>query len=134
MPKVRDALKLLVDHGWAVKRVRASHRQFGHLSRPGTVTVAGKRSADLAPGTWQAILRQAGLDEEVAVKYTVVHERTDRNYSAYVPDLPGCVAAAKTKAETRRLIREAIEMHIEAMREAGEPIPEPGNATELVEV
>jgi predicted RNase H-like HicB family nuclease len=68
------------------------------------------------------------------VKYTVVYERTARNFSAYVPDLPGCVAAAKTKEETRRLIREAIEMHIEAMREDGEPIPEPGNATEVIEV
>ncbi len=68
------------------------------------------------------------------MKYTVVYERTARNFSAYVPDLPGCVAAAKTKEETRRLIREAIEMHIEAMREDGEPIPEPGNATEVIEV
>lgn len=68
------------------------------------------------------------------MKYTVVYERTPRNYSAYVPDLPGCVAAAKTKAETRRLIREAIRMHIESMREAGERIPEPGEMTELVEV
>ncbi|MDP9272480.1 MAG: type II toxin-antitoxin system HicB family antitoxin [Chloroflexota bacterium] len=68
------------------------------------------------------------------MKYTVVYERTPRNYSAYVPDLPGCVAAAKTKEETRRLIREAIEMHIEAMREDGEPIPDPGNATEVIEV
>lgn len=68
------------------------------------------------------------------MKYTVVYERTSRNYSAYVPDLPGCVAAAKTKAETRRLIHDAIKMHIEAMREAGEPIPQPGTSTELVEV
>jgi predicted RNase H-like HicB family nuclease len=68
------------------------------------------------------------------VKYTVVYERTARNYSAYVPDLPGCVAAAKTKTETRRLIQEAIKLHIEAMREAGEPIPEPGTSTELIEV
>jgi predicted RNase H-like HicB family nuclease len=68
------------------------------------------------------------------VKYTVVYERTSRNYSAYVPDLPGCVAAAKTKAETRRLIREAIKMHMEAMRDAGEPIPQPGTSTELIEV
>ena len=68
------------------------------------------------------------------MKYTVVYERTSRNYSAYVPDLPGCVAAAKTKAETRRLIRDAIKMHIEAMREAGEPIPQPGTSTELIEV
>ena len=68
------------------------------------------------------------------MKYTVVYERSPRNYSAYVPDLPGCVAAAKTKAETRKLIREAIRMHIEAMRDDGESIPQPGNSTELIEV
>lgn len=68
------------------------------------------------------------------MKYTVVYERTPRNYSAYVPDLPGCAAAAKTKAETRRLIREAIKMHLEAMRETGEPVPQPGTSTELIEV
>jgi len=68
------------------------------------------------------------------MRYTVVYEKSPRNYSAYVPDLPGCGAAAKTKAETRKLIREAIQMHIEAMREAGERIPEPGSTVELVEV
>ncbi len=57
------------------------------------------------------------------MKYTVVYERGPRSWGAYVPDLPGCVAAAKTKAETRQLIREAIRMHIEAMREAGESVP-----------
>ena len=64
MPKVRDALKLLAEHGWTLKRVRGSHRQFGHPSHLGTVTVAGKPSADLAPGTWQSILPQAGLDDQ----------------------------------------------------------------------
>jgi predicted RNase H-like HicB family nuclease len=68
------------------------------------------------------------------VKYTVVYERGPRSWGAYVPDLPGCVAAGKTRAEVRRLIQEAIEMHIELMRERGEPIPEPGNSTEVVEV
>lgn len=68
------------------------------------------------------------------MRYTVVYEKSLRNYSAYVPDLPGCVAAAKTKAETRRLIREAIQMHIEAIRDAGGRVPEPGGAVELVEV
>jgi predicted RNase H-like HicB family nuclease len=68
------------------------------------------------------------------VKYPVVFERAPRNWSAYVPDLPGCIAAATTKAETRKLIREAIEFHLEGMREAGEPIPEPGTYVELVEV
>ena len=68
------------------------------------------------------------------LKYAVVYERTAHNYSAYVPDLPGCVSAAGTMAETRRLIRDAIKMHIEAMREAGEHVPQPGTSTELIEV
>ncbi len=68
------------------------------------------------------------------MKYPVVFERAPRNWSAYVPDLPGCIAAGKTKAETRKLTREAIEFHLEGMREAGEAIPEPGTYVELVEV
>ncbi len=68
------------------------------------------------------------------MKYAVVYERAPRNWGAYVPDLPGCVAVAKTRAEVKRLIREAIQMHIEAMREAGEPVPEPQSTAELVEV
>jgi predicted RNase H-like HicB family nuclease len=68
------------------------------------------------------------------LKYAVVYEREKQSWGAYVPDLPGCVAVGETRAEVRRLIREAIRMHIEAMREAGEPIPEPGTSTELIEV
>jgi len=68
------------------------------------------------------------------VKWFVVFEKAPRNWSAYVPDLPGCVAAAKTRDETRKLIREAIEFHLEGMRESGERIPEPGTSVELVEV
>lgn len=68
------------------------------------------------------------------MKYTVVYERGPRSWGAYVPDLPGCVAVGKTRIEVKRLIREAIRLHIEAMREDGEPIPEPGNTTELIEV
>jgi len=58
-------------------------------------------------------------------EYTVIYEWTGRNYSAYVPDLPGCVAAGDTLEETEQLIREAIQLYIEALREEGEPIPEP---------
>lgn len=57
--------------------------------------------------------------------HTVILERGPKNWSAYVPDLPGCVAAAKTRAETERLIREAIEFHIEGLRADGDPVPEP---------
>ncbi len=57
--------------------------------------------------------------------YTVIYERGERNWSAYVPDLPGCIATAKTQKQLERRIREAIEFHIESMRLNGEPVPEP---------
>jgi predicted RNase H-like HicB family nuclease len=57
--------------------------------------------------------------------YTVIYEPGRRNWSAYVPDLPGCIATAKTRKQLERVIREAIEFHIEGLRLHGEPIPEP---------
>ena len=68
------------------------------------------------------------------MKYLVVYEETPRNWSAYVPDLPGCIATGKTRAEVKRHIRQAIRFHLDGIREDGEPIPEPGNTTELIEV
>ena len=67
-------------------------------------------------------------------KYTVFIEPTGTGYSAYVPDLPGCVAAAATLEATRRLIKEAIEFHIEGMRLNGEGVPEPTRYVEEIEV
>ena len=66
--------------------------------------------------------------------YTVVIERGPTSFGAYVPDLPGCVAVAETRAEVVALIREAVESHLETMREEGMPIPEPLSTAELVEV
>lgn len=68
------------------------------------------------------------------MKYIVVYERGPNNWSAYVPDLPGCVAAADTRDEVRQLITEAMEFHIEGMREDNEPVPEPGWWAEEMEV
>lgn len=68
------------------------------------------------------------------MKYTVVYEKAPRNWSAYVPDLPGCIATGRTRAEVERNMREAIEAHLELMRESGEPIPEPESYSRLVEV
>jgi predicted RNA binding protein YcfA (HicA-like mRNA interferase family) len=59
--KIRDVVKTLENDGWAVVRQRGSHRQFKHASKPGLVTVAGKPSDDVAPGTLNSILKQAGL-------------------------------------------------------------------------
>jgi predicted RNase H-like HicB family nuclease len=59
------------------------------------------------------------------MKYPVIIERGSENYSAYVPDLPGCVSTGATPEETQRNIREAIELHVAGMREGGEQLPEP---------
>jgi predicted RNase H-like HicB family nuclease len=68
------------------------------------------------------------------MRYAVVVEKAENNFSAYVPDLPGCVAAAESREEVLELIREAIDFHVEGMRDAGEAIPEPTAIAEYVEV
>lgn len=68
------------------------------------------------------------------MKYVVLFEHSETNWSAYVPDLPGCIAAGKTKTETEKLIREAIEFHIEGMRLDGEPVPPPTTEVEFVSI
>lgn len=68
------------------------------------------------------------------MRYSVIFERTDTGYSAYVPDLPGCIAAGDTIDETAQLMREAIEMHLEAMAEDGQPIPRPTTITREIEI
>ena len=68
------------------------------------------------------------------MKYAVVIEKAGSNYSAYVPDLPGCVATGATVSEVERLIRSAIEFHLEGMREDGRPIPKPTSSVEYIEI
>ena len=68
-------------------------------------------------------------------KYAVVIERVpDSNYCAYVPDLPGCVSTGDTREEVERNIREAIEFHLEGIREDGDAVPEPGSNNFYAEV
>jgi predicted RNase H-like HicB family nuclease len=67
-------------------------------------------------------------------RYLVVFEKANSNWSAFVPDLPGCVAAADTKEETAQLIREAIEFHIEGMVMGGLSVPEPSAVAEEISV
>ena len=68
------------------------------------------------------------------MRFAIVIERSENGFAAYVPDLPGCVAAADTEEEARMLIRGAIEFHVEGMRESGELLPEPTTRVEYVEV
>ncbi|MGO9468710.1 MAG: type II toxin-antitoxin system HicB family antitoxin [Isosphaeraceae bacterium] len=67
-------------------------------------------------------------------RYAIVIEKAESNYAAYVPDLPGCIATGATVEETERLLREAIELHVEGMREDRLPVPEPSSHVEYLDV
>jgi predicted RNase H-like HicB family nuclease len=68
------------------------------------------------------------------MRYAIVIENAGPNFSAYVPDLPGCVATGASVEEVEREIREAIELHLEGMREDGNPIPPPSSSVQYVEI
>ena len=68
------------------------------------------------------------------MKYTVIYEKSATGYGAYVPDLPGCVATGKTKAQVKKLIREAIELHMESLEQHGDPVPEPTTVADSITV
>lgn len=67
------------------------------------------------------------------MRYAMIIEQGDRNYSAYLPDLPGCIATGRTLEELKQRMSEAIELHLRGMREDGLPIPEPTSLADYVE-
>lgn len=97
-------------------------------------TIEGKLSADVPPGTEQH--HEARWLPEVGrpVKYMIVIEKTPRSYGAYVPDVPGCVAAAETRSGVIQLMREALAVHLEGPREDGASIPLPQASAVEVEL
>ena len=68
------------------------------------------------------------------MKYLIIIEHGEKNYSAYVPDLPGCIAAGKTRVETMDLIKEAMIEHIQLIKQSGEKIPLPHTESALLEI
>ena len=68
------------------------------------------------------------------MKYAVVIEKGEEGFGAYVPDLPGCIASAKSKEEVMELIRDAIEFHLEGLKEDGAPVPQPKSSVEIIDV
>ena len=68
------------------------------------------------------------------MQYLVVVEQGPTSFGAYVPDLPGCVAAGETREEALELIREAIEFHIEGLRQEGQPVPAPSSTSAVIDV
>jgi predicted RNase H-like HicB family nuclease len=70
----------------------------------------------------------------MAKRYAIVVEQADSNFAAYVPDLPGCVATGATVEETERRLAEAIDVHIQGMRDDGLDVPEPSSVVDYVDV
>lgn len=68
------------------------------------------------------------------MKYTVIVEKGPTSWGAYIPDLPGCIAAGGSREEVLQLIREAVGFHVEGLREQGESVPEARSSSELVEI
>jgi predicted RNase H-like HicB family nuclease len=67
-------------------------------------------------------------------RYLIVIEQTDRGYSIYSPDLPGCVSTGKTREEAEKNMREAIEFHVDGLRKEGYPVPEPHTTSSYVDL
>ena len=128
--KVRDVIKMLEDDSWFEVRQRGSHRQFKHASKPGLETAAGKPGDDLAPGTLKRF--EAGRVE--AMKYLIVIEQTATGYSAYSPDLPGCIATGSTRDEVEREMKGAIAFHLDGLKAEGIAVPQPSSSSSYVEV
>ena len=68
------------------------------------------------------------------MQYLVIIEKSENGFGAYVPDLPGCIAAGETREEVISLIQEAIEFHIDGLKRSGDPVPKPRSQSELVDV
>lgn len=76
---------------------------------------------------------EASIEFEQMMRYAMIIEPGERNYSAYLTDLPGCVATGSTIDELRENMTEAIELHLQGMREDGLPIPEPASLADYIE-
>ena len=132
--KVTNVLSILRRDGWYQVAQRGSHRQLKHPTKPGRVTVPGKPSDDLAVGTlkeYSQASRTRGVSE---MRYAVVIEEAAGNYSAYVPDLPGCVSTGRSLDEVERSIREAVEFHLQGLRADKQPIPRASSRVDYIEV
>ena len=105
-----------------------SHRQFKHSQMRGRGTVPGHPGDDVATGTLRS--NETG---GVEMRYLAIYEKTATGYSAYAPDLPGCITTGPTLEETQMLMQQAIEFHLDGMREDGLPIPEPVTSASYVE-
>jgi len=123
---------MLEADGWVLVRTRGSHRQYKHPVKLGLVTVPGKPGDDLAPENIEHYSETGRV--EVMKKYLIVIEPTQTGFSAYSPDLPGCVSTGRTREEVEQNMREAIAFHLDGLRQEGQAVPEPQTYSAYVEL
>jgi predicted RNase H-like HicB family nuclease len=99
------------------------------------LTIPGHPGDDVPAGTLKSIQKGGGIGEKVmSDRYAVIFEQPERNWAAYLPDLPGCITTGSTLEETERNIREAIEGHLRTLCEFGDPIPSPTTVAKEIEI
>ena len=131
---MREIIKIVEADGWVQIAQKGSHRHYIHAIKPGKVTIAGKPSLDVPKGTAANILKQGRIERTQAMtEYLVVIENEDESWGAYCPDLPGLGVAGSSRAEVGQLIREALPLHLSALRENGDPVPQPQSTADYVE-
>ena len=128
--KVRDVIRLIEKDGWMLKRTRGDHRVCMHQTKPGIGVVPW--AFRFRSRAWHAF--ECSETSGAEMRYAVVIEKTETGYSAYVPDLPGCVSVGRTREEMDRNIRGAIELYLDELRAQGAPIPAPTTDAEYIAV
>lgn len=131
--KYREVVRLIERDGWILVRVRGSHRHYAHPAKPGLVTIAGHLMGNDVPIVILNFNIETGWFE-VKDYIVILEPAEDGSWGAYVPDLPGCTSGGKTRAEATLNVTEAIEGHIELLRETGQSVPDPVSAVEIVHV
>ena len=117
-------MRLVEADGWKHVRTTGSYRHYKH-AMANVVTIL--RIQAMSAGRHSEIDPESGGigESKMSVKYAVLFEQAERNWAAYVPDLPGCMTTGKTLEETEINIREAIEGHLKTLRDFGDPVPQP---------
>ena len=122
-------MRMLENEGWILAVIRGSHRQHTHPTKPGRVTLSGHPGDDIAEGDaglGQTASRSRARATVRRLQYLVrIDKDPDSDWGASVPDLPGCVATAKTLDRVLRRIQVAVRIHLEGMREDGLVPPRP---------